>query len=275
MTHYPAIILLVLVLTSSVALTSLLVSHRNADNARRPEIKSLAVLPLKSLDAGENYLGLGIADAVIRRISQTGQLVVRPTSAVRRYVNEETDALTAARQLNADAVLEGSVQRPGDRLRVSVNLLRTSDGASLWTDSFDMPMTDIFTIQDTVAQQVASRLRLQLDPSQQARLTKRSTSNPIAYEFYVKGVYSFDQSDRNKPQREATIDYFKKAIEADPNFALAHAQLAFAYASKAIFIEPTEPVWVERAKDEINRAQTLDPQLAETHLARVLLLCSG
>ena len=126
------------------------------------------MLPLKSLDAGENYLGLGIADAVIRRINQTGKLIVRPTSAVRRYLNEETDALTAARQLNADAVLEGSVQRADDRLRVSVNLLRTSDGASLWADSFDMRMADIFTIQDTVAQQVTSRLHLQLDPSQQS-----------------------------------------------------------------------------------------------------------
>src|SRR5438876_6848922 len=121
-----------------------------------PTIKSLAVLPLKSLDAGENYLGLGIADAVIRRINQTGELIVRPTSAVRRYLSEDTDALTAARQLNADAVLEGSIQRDGDRLRVSVNLLRTSDGASLWADNFDLRMTDIFTIQDSVAQQVAS-----------------------------------------------------------------------------------------------------------------------
>ena len=266
-----------LVFTFSVALTYLLVSHRNTANGRRPEIKSLAVLPLKSLDAGENYLGLGIADAVIRRISQTGQLVVRPTSAVRRYVNEETDALTAARQLNTDAVLDGNVQRSNDRLRVSVNLLRTSDGVSLWTDSFDMPITDIFTIQDKVSEQVASRLRLQLDPSQQARLTKRYTSNPVAYEFYLKGVYSFDQSNgnNNKLQMEATIDYFKKGIEADPNFALAHAQLANAYAAKAIFIETTEPMWVERAKEEINRAQELDPQLAETHLARSLLLWSG
>jgi TolB-like protein len=259
-----------------VALSYVLVFRRGATTERPPEIKSLAVLPLKSLDAGENYLGLGIADAVIRRINQTGELIVRPTSAVRRYLNEDTDALTAARQLNADAVLEGSVQRADDRLRVSVNLLRTSDGASLWADSFDMRMTDIFTIQDTVAQQVASRLQLQLDPSQQARLTKRYTSNPIAYEFYVKGVYSFDQSNanNNKPQMEAAIDYFKKAIEADPNFALAHAQLANAYAGKAIFIEPTEPVWAERAREEINQAQTLDPQLAETHLARYQLLFS-
>ena len=250
---------------------------RQASVTPQAEIKSLAVLPLKSLDAGENYLGLGIADAVIRRINQTGKLIVRPTSAVRRYLNEETDALTAARQLNADAVLEGSVQRADDRLRVSVNLLRTSDGLSLWADNFDMKMTDIFTIQDTVAQQVTSRLHLQLDPSQQARLIKRYTSNPIAYEFYVRGVYSFDQrgwGDNAKPQMEATIDLFKKAIEADPNFALAHAQLASAYAWTAIIIEPTESVWAARAKEEINRAQTLDSQLAETHLARYLLLAS-
>jgi len=249
--------------------------------ASRPaEIKSLAVLPLKSLDSGENYLGLGIADAVIRKVSQTGGLIVRPTSAVRRYLTEETDALSAARQLSVDAVLEGNVQRSNDRLRVSVNLLRTSDGTSLWANNFDMQTADIFTIQDTVAQQVASRLRLQLDPPQQTRLAKRSTSNPIAYEFYVKGVYSFDQvlanaSWKAKPQADATIELFKKAIEADPNYALAHAQLAYVYATVALFVEPTEPAWAERARAEINRAQALDPQLAETHLARSLLLWSA
>ncbi len=241
------------------------------------EIKSLAVLPLKSLDAGDNYLGLGIADAVIRRISQTDELTVRPTSAVRRYLTEEKDALTAARELNADAVLEGSVQRDGDRLRVSVNLLRVSDEISLWADSFDMRTADIFTIQDTVAQQVASRLRLQLDPAQQARLNKRSTSNLIAYEYYVRGVHSLDQrgfGEDAKPQIDATITYFTKAIEADPDYALAHAQLAYAYIWKANFIEQ-QAVWAEQAKEEINRADALDPQLAETHVARHYLLSSA
>src|SRR5215831_17196574 len=92
--------------------------------ASASELTSLAVLPLKSLDAGDNYLGLGIADAAIRRVSQTGRLIVRPTSAVRRYLNEDTDALAAAKQLGVDSVLEGSFQRANDRLRVSVNLLR-------------------------------------------------------------------------------------------------------------------------------------------------------
>jgi serine/threonine protein kinase/tetratricopeptide (TPR) repeat protein len=266
-----------LTLLVTVALAYVFVFRRGATTTPRlPEIRSLAVLPLKSLDAGENYLGLGITDAVIRRISQTGELTVRPTSAVRRYLSEDTDALTAARQLNADAVLEGSVQRADDRLRVSVNLLRVSDGTSLWADSFDMRMTDIFTIQDTVAQQVATRLRLQLDQAQQARFTKRYTSNPIAYDYYVKGMYSLDQrgwSIEDKPQMEATIALFKQAISADPQYALAHAQLAYAYAWMAIFIEP-DLVWVEHARQEMRQAEALDSQLAETHVARHLILWS-
>jgi tetratricopeptide (TPR) repeat protein len=201
-------------------------------------------------------------------------VIVRPTSAVRRYLNEDTDALTAAKQLGVDSVLEGSFQRADDRLRVSVNLLRSSDGASLWTDSFDLRMADIFAIQDTVAQQVASRLRLQLDPSQQARLTRQTTSNPIAYEFYLKGVYAFDQRVLGgKEGMETTIGFFKQAVQADPNFALAHAQLAYAYASMAVFNDPRQ-TWVDLANEEIHRAQELDPQLAETHLARFQLLYS-
>ena len=240
-----------------------------------PPVKSLAVLPLKSLDAGDNYLGLGIADATIRRVSQTGRVIVRPTSAVRRYLNEDTDALAAAKQLGVDSVLEGSLQRADDRLRVSFNLLRCADGASLWSDSFVVRMADIFTVQDAVAQQVASRLRLQLDAPQQAQLTKRYTSNPVAYEFYLKGAYNFDQRIGN-PREMVTraISLYKQAIEADPNFALAHAQLALAYATQAVFIEPTQRAWVDRANEEIKRAQDIDPQLADTHLARFQLLYS-
>src|SRR6266481_3702524 len=217
----------------------------------RSEIKSLAVLPLKSLDTGDNYLGIGIADAVIRRISQT-------------------------RQLNADAILEGTVQRAGDRLRVSVNLLRASDGASLWADSFDMNAADIFAIQDKVAQQVATRLQLRFDSEQQAGSNSKYPTNPIAYQFYIKGNFSLDErGEDSMPQMQTTIDFFKKAIEADPNYALAHAQLAFAYVWTALFIQPAEPKWAELAREEIKRSQELGPKLAETHVAHALLLWSA
>lgn len=239
----------------------------------------LAILPLKPLNADENYLGLGMADAIIRRISQTGTLTVRPTSAVRRYLGEETDALTAARELGVDAVLEGTLQRAGDRLRVSVNLLRTSDGKSLWADRFDMSSSDAFAIQDKVAQQVAASLQLRLDPAHREHFATRYTPNAIAYEYYLKGIYSFDQRGfgiEAKPQNEATISLFKKSIDADPNYAPAHALLAYVYAWMAVYVdENAQSEWVKLAKQEINQADALDPQLAETHIARHHVLLSA
>ena len=273
--YWPAMIAVPAVLLAALAIAWY---WRSGTENSQPQIKSLAVLPLKSLDAGENYFGLGIADALIRRISQTGALTVRPTSAVRRYLNEDTDALTAARQLAADAVLEGSVQRANGRLRVSVNLLRTEDGVSFWADSFDMADADIFAIQDSVAQHIATRLKLHLDPRQQANLGERITNNPIAYEYYLKGLYNYDLrglSEKDKPQAEATAELFKKAIEVDPNFALAHAQLANIYAWIAVYIEPSEIAWKERAEAELARAESLDPNIAEIHVARGALLSSA
>src|SRR5262249_43103865 len=148
-------------------------------------IKSLAVLPLKSIDSGDEYIGIGIADAVIRKISQSGQLTVRPTSAVLKFAKQDADSLTLARQLNADAILEGTVQHSGDRMRVAVNLLRVSDGASIYSDSFVLTAADIFAVQDTVAQQIATRLQVSFDPTQQAHLRAEYPTDPKAYEAYI------------------------------------------------------------------------------------------
>ena len=248
---------------------------RRAVAATAPKIQSLAVLPLKSLDSSQNFLGIGIADAVIRRISQTGQLTVRPTSAVLKYVKEDTDSLTVARQLSTDAILEGTVQSVGDRLRVSVNLLRVRDGFSLWAENFDISASDLFAIQDKVGNEVAKRLELPLDSSQQARSLGKYPTNPVAYEAYIKGVFSLDQRQYGPeamPQMQTTIDYFNKAIEVDPDYALAHAELAFAYVWTATFVEPENPKWANLAREEIDRSQALGPQLPETHYARGLLL---
>ncbi len=239
-------------------------------------IKSLAVLPLRPLDASDNYLGMGIADAIIRRMSQTGKLIVPPTSAIKRYLNDDTDPLTAARQLNAEAVLEGSVQRDGDRLRVSVNLLRTADGVSLWNESFDMKMSDIFTVQDTVSLQVANRLSLKLDQTERLGLTKRYTSDPAAYEYYQKAIYSFSSGfDLSKGDLLAIMALLKKAVELDPNYALAHAQLAYVYARMATFVDPRNPEWAGLVNVESDIATKIDPQIAEVHLARSLILWSA
>jgi TolB-like protein len=244
----------------------------------QPEIRSLAVLPFKSLnqEPKEDYLGLGIATDIITKISQSGAPTVRPTSAVRKYVNQEMDALAAARDLQVDAVLDSTFLHVGDQVRVTVNLLRVADGASLWAEKFDERFTDIFAIQDKVSQQVAQRLRLKLSPAQQARLTKRYTSNPEAYNYYAKAMYHFwniGPDVRNRPESDLAVDLFKKAIELDPKYALAHAQLGYAYTKIAVFQEDS-PTLIEQAKEELGIAERLDPQLAEVHLARYFIAFS-
>jgi len=242
-----------------------------------PTVKSLAVLPLRGIDPNDNYLGVGIADAVIRRVGSTGQVAVRPTSAVLHYVNQEPDTLAAGRELNTDAVLEGNVQRSGDRLRISVNLLRTADGSSLWNESFNLPGDDIFHVQDEVAVQVADKLKIRLGSAILASSNDKYPVDQRAYEFYLKGMFGLDARgfDRDNLQHMLnTIDLFQHAVELDPSYAMAHGQLAFSYAWLAVFVQPEEPKWVELARQEIAVAERLDANVAEAHVASGLLYWS-
>ncbi|HEX7173985.1 MAG TPA: protein kinase [Pyrinomonadaceae bacterium] len=273
-----ALAALLLVIAAIVAGPAYLFFRRSSTPAPQTEIKLLAVLPLKSLNraAGDDYLGLGIADTIITKVSRLGGLTVRPTSAVRKYADQEIDSLEAAGQLQADAVLDGTFLRAGDRLRVSVNLLRARDGASLWAESFDMRFTDIFAIQDEVSKQVAAQLQLRLSAAEQARLAKRHTTSPEAYSYYTKAMYHFSKRGFSGDPQEETdtaIDLFKKAIELDPNYALAHAQLGFAYAWLADFREGGMGL-IASAKEALRVAERLDPQLAEVHVARAFIFWS-
>jgi DNA-binding winged helix-turn-helix (wHTH) protein/TolB-like protein len=264
----------------AVALGGLIVwqVRRNQGKPLSGEIKTLAVLPFKSQtrESENDYLGLGIANEIITKVSQTGTLTVRPTSAIRKYTNQEVDALQAARELQADAVLDGTYLRAGNRLRISVNLLRVADGTSLWAEQFDQQFTDVFAIQDRVSQQVTQRLWLRLNPTEQQRLTKRHTSNPLAYSYYAKGMYHFydiGPALRNRSDSDLAVDLFKKAIELDPQYALAHAQLGYTYTKMAVFNEDN-PTLIEQAKVELGIAEKIDPQLAEVHLARFFIAFS-
>ena len=240
-------------------------------------VQSLAVLPLRPLggDANDEALGLGIADTIIRGLSGAGAIPVRPLSAVRRYAKTDTDALTAAKELRTDAVLEGSVQRAGGKLRVSVNLLRAGDGRSLWAESFDVPASEVFEVQDKVSESVVSRLRLHLEPAQRDRLKKRYTENPEAYQEFVLGASEEDKAGPGwggDHLREA-IRRYERAVALDPSYALARARLAGAYLWVDLFFEPGAG-YLEKARAAASEAERLDPQLAETHLFRYQLAWS-
>ncbi len=245
--------------------------------ASQPEIRSLAILPLKSLDSGENYMGLGIADGIIRRISPTDALTVRPVSAVRRYLDEQTDAMAAANQLGVEAVLEGTIQTSGDRTRVNVNLLRVQDATSLWSDSFDVRSTDVFSVQDNVAQKIANTLKVKLDPAQRERLTKRYTSNAEAYSYFTKAMFHFGsvRADfvRHQDELATAIEQFEKAYAIDPDYALAYSQCAYAYAWKAVFLNGNKQD-IDRAGELLRIAERIDPELPDVHVARSFMLYS-
>jgi eukaryotic-like serine/threonine-protein kinase len=237
-------------------------------------IHSIVILPLRPLsqDATDSFLGLGIADALITKISQTGQLQVRPTSAVRKYATEDGDPLEAARHLNAEAVLAGSLQQSGDRIRVTVQLLNTATGETIWAQSFDTRSGDVFTVQDEIAGQVADQLSLKLDAGQRRDFEKRSTTNSQAFEFYSKGLYHLGNRMRGG-EVSLAIELLKKAVELDPKYALARAQLGYACAVYGVFVID-DPAMVDFATKQLAQAEELDPRIAQIHEARSVILYS-
>jgi TolB-like protein/Tfp pilus assembly protein PilF len=234
--------------------------------SKRPaqaSMRSLAVLPFRILNPAEpdRYLELGIPDALITSLSHLRQVAVRPTSAVRGYAGREVTALAAGRQLNVDAVLEGTIQRLGGRLRVTVQLVRIADGQSVWAEKFDERMNGIFEVQDTIARRVAAALAAQITPLERAGIEKRYTSSTEAFQAYEKGRYLWNQ--RTGDGLERSVAFFEQAISLDPNYALAYAGLADAYVLMNLYRSPSRHNSFLRAKEAVGKALALDPELAQ------------
>lgn len=229
-------------------------------------IKTLAVLPFKSLVAEnrEEALEMGMADTLISRLGNNREIVVRPLSLVRKYGGLEQDAVRAGRALAVDSVLDGSIQRSGEHIRVNVRLVKTANGASLWAGTFDEKFTGIFLVQDAIANKVVAALALQLGGEEQKHLTKRYTENVEAYHFYLKGRFHWNK--RAPQDLRKAIEHFKQAIALDPNYALAFAGLADAYTLLANAGSPAHEV-MPKARGSALKAVALDDNLAEAHAA--------
>src|SRR5262249_26478859 len=156
---------------------------------------------------GDEYLGPGMADALITRLSNIKQVVVRPTSAVLKYSDQ--DSAAAGRELGVDALLNGKIQISGGRIRVTVQLVRGRDGAPLWAENFDDRFTDVFAVQDSISAQVAQALKLRLTAQERQQLVKRYTENAEAYNLYLKGRYFWNK--RTEQGFEKAIVYFNQA----------------------------------------------------------------
>jgi tetratricopeptide (TPR) repeat protein len=205
-----------------------------------------------------------MADTLISRLGNNREIVVRPLSAVRRYSGLEQDSVQAGRALAVDSVLDGSIQRWGEHIRVNVRLVKTTSGASLWTGTFDEKFTDIFVVQDAIANKVAAALALRLGGEEQKHLTRRYTENAEAYHFYLKGRFHWNK--RAPHDLHKSIEHFKQAIALDPSYALAFAGLADAYTLLANAGGPAHEI-MPKAREAARKAVSLDDNLAEAHAA--------
>jgi TolB-like protein/Tfp pilus assembly protein PilF len=227
-------------------------------------LRSVAVLPFIGLAAaaGEEYLELGITDALITKLGGLRGMIVRPTTAVLKYHRHDRDRALAARELRVDAVLDGTIQRSGDRIRVAVHVNR-ADGVTLWAGRFDENLTDLFAVEDSIADQVARSLTLTLSAEDRRRLTKRSTENTDAYHAFLKGRFFWNK--RSEEGLTRGIAFFEDAIELDPQYADAHAGLADSYNLLSAYGALSPKDGYPRARAAALRALEIDEQLAEAH----------
>ena len=232
-------------------------------------IESLAVLPFRSFgeEKADEYLGLGMADATIIKLGGLRNLVVMPTSTIRKYAGLKNDTLTIGRKLHVDAILEGTIQRATDRIRVSVQLIALRNGKTLWAGKFDEDFTDIFAVQDSISEQVAGALALRVTGSERKHLRKRYTEDTEAYQAYLMGLFFWNK--KSPAALSRAVEYFQQAIEKDPAYALAYAGMAdsyfwIAYSQSDVSVRDE---YFERSRTSALRALELDPLLAEAHAA--------
>ena len=239
-------------------------------------IRSLAILPFEQIprNASNELLGLGMADAVIGRLSNIKQLSVFPTTTILRYNERTDDPAAIAKALNADAVLSGTIQRVDDRLRVTVQLSDGKNNRALWSDTFEETFTDVFAIQDSIANKLAQALTLKLTQDGKQQADRRFTHNPAAYDAYLVGLHLYNK--RTRQELAHAIDHFRRAVEQDPNYALAYALMADCYYLEGYYGFAPLDAAVTSAEAAAEHALLLDDTIAEAHVAMAMVeLSSG
>ncbi|HKE57669.1 MAG TPA: tetratricopeptide repeat protein [Pyrinomonadaceae bacterium] len=237
-------------------------------------VESIAVLPFKDLrgDDTEKFLGPGLADSLIMRLSSMREVKVRPTAAVLKYHQPQQDPLAIGRELNVDALLDGVYQQEGEKIRVSVQLVSVNDGVTLWAAKFDERFTDIFAIQDSISDQVVRSLALKLSGDEQRQIRQNYTQSPEAFQLFIKGRYFWNQ--RTIEGLKKALEYAQAAIAADPTYAPAYVGLADSYnllGAQHSVLPPRESF--PKAKAAALRALEIDEMLAEAYASLAFVEC--
>ncbi|HEX6822554.1 MAG TPA: winged helix-turn-helix domain-containing protein [Candidatus Sulfotelmatobacter sp.] len=242
---------------------------RSVPSAIQPHVRSLAVLPLKNLsgDPGQEYLADGMTEALVSRLSGIHDLRVISRTSSMRFKNSELSVPEIAKALQVDAVVEGSVIREGNRIRVTAQLIRGTTDEHFWSETYDREVPDVLALQSDVAQAIARKVEVTVNGKEQQRLTASHAVVPEAYESYLKGSFSLSNSN-TRAGVEKSIDYFEDAIRKDPAFAQAYLGLAEAHLQLSSIVTGGLPPQVERPKMEsaARKALELDPNLDEAHV---------
>jgi len=231
--------------------------------------KSIAVLPFQNLSPEpENaYFADGMTEDILTQLAKIRDLKVISRSSVMQYKGTQKPIKAIAAELGVGVILEGSVRRSGDRVRIVGQLIDARTDEHLWAETYDRELKDVFSIQSEVAQQIAASLQATLSPAEKKRIEQRPTENLLAYDLYLKGREHYNRL--RKEDNETAIEHFQKALEADPGFALAYAGLGDAYAQRALrFGFPQTSL--DSSLEQSRKAISLAPGLPEGHKARGL-----
>lgn len=229
-------------------------------------IESVAVLPLQnfSRDPEQDYFADGMTDELITSLAKIRKLRVTSRTSVMQYRGSKKSLREIAKELRVDAVLEGSVQRSGDRVRVTAQLIRAADDTHLWADSYDRDLRDVLTLESEVAKAIAQQVKAELSPEEQVRLSGSAQVDPEAYQLYLRGLHAWNLGPG--AGAAASQKLFQQAITKDPKFTLAYAWLAFSYDLNGEF---------QLAKEPARKAMQLDDSLAMAHSALALAMFNG
>jgi TolB-like protein/Tfp pilus assembly protein PilF len=259
-------------LAAAVALVGLLaaafvITRTRAEHATRPKIRSIAVLPLKNLseDPTQEYLADGMTEALIGRLAGIQDLRVISHTSVMRFKNPQLSAPEIARSLGVDTLVEGSVMREGNRIRVTAQLIRGSTDEHFWSETYDRELSDAIALESELAQTIAKKVEVTVSGEEHARLAAKRSVSPEVYESYLKGWFAFNNGN-SRAGLEESIGYFEDAKKKDPTFAPAYLGLAQGYGELGTPFggapsEDTRP----KAMSAIRKALELDPSLADAH----------
>jgi TolB-like protein/Tfp pilus assembly protein PilF len=246
---------------------------RQSEAAPALSAKSIAVLPFDNLsrDPDNAYFAEGIQDEILTRLAKVADLKVISRTSTQHFKSVPENLPQIAKQLGVTNVLEGSVQKAADQVRVNVQLINALTDAHLWAEIYDRKLTDIFSVESEIAKTIADTLQAKLTGLEKTEMSKKPTENSAAYELYLKGRFFWNK--RTAQDLKTACDYFQQAIAADPKYATAYAGLAESYVLIPLFSAGTPQDYFPKAKAAAEQAIALDESSAEAHTALGLLLC--